>query len=405
MTSVTRDAAYDLADPAYREDPYPTLRRLREQHGVFHHDELGGLVVTRYADIVTVLRDSRWNVRPGAGFQARQMGANEMVGQLVSGFYFFLDDPQHPRLRSAVSGTFTPRVVQRFQPRIREITTELLDRSLAATGRMEVMSDLAYPLTVRVITEILGVTDPADQQFFLARSGALAGLLEWDGSAERMEAAADAMFALSERFVDLIEERRAAPRDDLLSALLSGRAGGQSTQDDYEVLFMCALLLTVGYETTMNLLGNGIYTLLTNPEQFALLTDHPEITPNAVEELLRYEAPVQMTARQARTDITVAGRTIREGELVIVLLASANRDPEVFGEPDRLDLRRPEANRHMTFAHGPHFCLGAGLARAEGEIVFSELARRFPAARLGEPVRWRDTSTLRSLDHLPVAAC
>lgn len=402
MSTTVESVDFALNDPAFRADPYGKYRELRDGHRIFWHEGFNAYVVPRYDDVAEVLKSSRWHVRPGADFIERQKAANETVDQLMQGFYYFLDEPAHRRLRSVVSTTFTPRIVTGFRPRIEQIANELLDSSLGERGEMEFMSDLAYPMTIRVVTEILGATSPEDQAFFYEKGAALAGLLEWDAPVERIEAGGQSMLEISERFVDILEARRDAPANDLVSSLIAAHAEGRAS-DSFEIIFMCVLLVTVGYETTMNHLGNGVHSLLTNLDQFEQLQREPGLVSPAVDELLRHEAPVQVTARKAMEDITVAGTTIREGEMVVVLLGGANRDPSVFTDPDRLDLTRENANRHMTFAHGPHFCLGAALAKAEAEIVFTALAKRYPKVRLSGAPQWRDTAILRSLDKLPLA--
>jgi pimeloyl-[acyl-carrier protein] synthase len=403
VTTQVENVSFALDDPGYRRDPYPTLRRVREEHRIFWHDGFGAYVVPRYADIEHVLKGTRWHVRPGSGFQDRQFAADEIVNQIWQGFYYFLDDLAHQRLRSVVSTTFTPRIVTDFRPRIQQIADELLDASLGARGEAEFMSDVAYPLTIRVVTEILGAAGQEDQAFFRQHAIALAGLLEWDATPQRLNEAAEAMLAVSTRFFDILEERRESPRDDLLSRLIAARAEGR-TSDSFEIVFMCVLLVTVGYETTMNHLGDGMLTLLRNPGTYRLLGDQPGLLPGAVDELLRYEAPVQVTARTATQDIQVAGQLIREGEQVVVLLAGGNRDPAQFPEPDVLDVSRPNASRHLSFGHGPHFCLGAALAKTEAEIVFGTMSRRFPNAKLTAEPQWRDTAILRALDTLKISA-
>jgi pimeloyl-[acyl-carrier protein] synthase len=393
---------FALDAPDFRSDPYATYARLRTDHRIFWHEGYAAYVVPRYADVMEVLKGSRWKVRPGSNFLQRQLAANETVNQLMQGFYYFLDDPEHRRLRSIVSTTFTPRVVLNFRERIQQICDELLDSTLGATGSAEFMTDISYPMTIRVITEILGVSEEQDHKFFFDLAFALAGLLEWDAPVGRVLAGGESMMKISERFVDVLEDRQGAPREDLISALIQAQAEGRAS-DSFEIIFMCVLLLTVGYETTMNHLGNGVNALLSNLDQFDRLRTEPGIISGAVDELLRYDAPVQVTSRVAIEDIDVAGTTIRAGEQVVVLLGGANRDPGEFADPDRLDLTRPNAGKHMTFVHGPHYCLGAALAKTEGEIMFQTLARRYPNARLAAPPQWRDTAILRSLHRLPIA--
>lgn len=403
MTPPDLSGALDLGAPDFLKNPYPHYERIRKESRIFWHDGYEAYVVPRYEDVAHVLKGTRWHVRPGSGFLDRQLAANDTVNQLMQGFYYFLDDPHHRRLRSVVSTTFTPRIVLNFRERIQEIVDELLDASLGSRGDAEFMGDISYPMTIRVITEILGCDSEGDQKFMYDRALALAGLLEWDAPVDRVTEGGDSMMAISERLVDLMEARRESPRDDLISSLIGARAEGRAS-DDFEIIFMCVLLLTVGYETTMNHLGNSVYSLLTNLDQFERLAADPGMLSSgpALDELLRYEAPVQVTARVAMDDIDVAGTRIKAGEQVVVMLGGANHDPAVFPEPDRLDLSRSNANRHMTFAHGPHFCLGAALAKTEAEILLSTIARRYPDVRLAPDHQWRGTAILRSLSRLPL---
>ncbi|MFI2189705.1 cytochrome P450 [Streptomyces sioyaensis] len=391
--------ALDARD--FRANPYDRYRELQEKHRIFWHDGYAAYVVPGYSDVMDVLKSSKWKVRPGSNFLERQLAANETVNQLMQGFYYFLDEPEHRRLRSIVSTTFTPRIVLNFRERIQQILDELLDQTLAKNGTVEFMSEISYPMTIRVITEILGVSEEEDHTFFADLGLALAGLLEWDAPVERVLAGGESMMAISSRFVDVLEARQQQPRNDLISALIQAQAEGRAS-DSFEIIFMCVLLVTVGYETTMNHLGNGVYSLLSNLDQYERLCTEPAITSQAVDELLRHEAPVQVTSRVAIEDIDVAGTTIKAGEQVVVLLGGANRDPREFPDPDRLDLTRANAGKHMTFVHGPHYCLGAALAKTEGEIMFGTLARRFPHLRLSGKHEWRDTAILRSLDRLPL---
>lgn len=401
MRTIIETVDFALNAEDFRANPYLKYAQLRKEHRIFWHDGYAAYVVPRYADVMEVLKSTRWKVRPGSNFLERQLAANDTVNQLMQGFYYFLDDPEHRRLRSIVSTTFTPRVVLNFRARIQQICNQLLDGTLGADGAAEFMTDISYPMTIRVITEILGVSNEEDHTFFYELAYELAGLLEWDAPVERVLAGGESMMKISERFVDVLEDRQAAPRADLISELIKAQAEGRAS-DSFEIIFMCVLLVTVGYETTMNHLGNGVYALLSNPDQFERLRNEPGIISAAVDELLRFEAPVQVTSRVAIEDIDVAGTTIREGEQVVVMLGGANRDPAEFPNPNRLDLTRPNAGKHMTFVHGPHYCLGAALAKAEGEIMFSTLAKRYPHARLGAPHEWRDTAILRSLHRLPI---
>ena len=392
---------FDPADSEYRLDPYPTFARLRDEHPIFWSDAMNAWVVSRHADVVNVLRDSTWLVRPAAGFQDRQYesGDGSVVADLMSQFYNFLDPPTHSRLRNMVVRTFTPRAVEAMRERIVEVVDDLLDKAVEK-GHIELMGDLSYPLTAMIVTEMIGV-EPEDSAFFLEWSKHLAGLIEWDAKPERMMKGVEAMLTLAMYFNNLIEKRRETPKADLVTAWLATEEDGKLA-DHAELLAMCALLLTVGYETTMNSLGNGALALLNHQDELERLRRTPEVVGTAVDELLRYDAPVLMTGRLATVDMEVVGQVVRKDEMIVTMLGAANRDERHFPDADRLDLGR-EDNRHMTFGHGGHFCLGAALARLEGQVVFSTLANRFASIEAMEPPDWRDTSTLRALNRLPIA--
>jgi cytochrome P450 len=392
-----------LFDPFLPEviaNPYPAYHRLRAADPV-HRSPLGFWLLSRYDDCVMVLRDQRFGRE---GFE----GALEAVyGKLAEEdrlprSMLFRDPPDHTRLRSLVSRAFTPRVVEGLRPRIEQIVDTLLDR-VRDSGRMEVIADLAYPLPVTVISEMLGVPEgdrDAIRQWSadVARSLDAIGLPQATDIATRGRAARR---ALGEYFRGLIPERRRHPRADLLSQLIAVEEQGDKLSEG-ELLATCVLLYIAGHETTVNLIGNGLLALLRHPAEVARLRADPGLIPSAVEELLRYDGPVQRTARITRTDLEIDGRGIAKGSMVVVLLGAANRDPAYFPDPDRLDVARAD-NRHIAFGFGIHFCLGAPLARLEAQIAFGTLLRRAPRLALAtEKTEWRDSQVLRGLTALPV---
>jgi unspecific monooxygenase len=311
------------------------------------------------------------------------------------------DPPDHTRLRGLVSKAFTPRVVEGLRPRVQQIVDGLLDQN-AARGSMELIEDFAYPLPVTVICEMLGVP-VEDHETFKGWSREMARSLDPEEFLPQdvVERRQRAIESFSEYFSRLIEERRARPRDDLLSALIAAEEAGDKLTGP-ELLAICILLLVAGHETTVNLIGNGTLALLRHPEQLQKLRDDPSLARSAVEEFLRYDPPVQFTGRVALADMEIGGHVLSKGQQAMLLLASANRDPEVFAEPDRLDITRRE-NRHLSFGHGIHFCLGAPLARVEGEIAFSGLVRRFEGLHLlTEAPEYKENIVLRGLASLPV---
>ena len=387
-------------------DVYVEYRELRETDPVHFDPTTSTWVLTRYADVESVLRGPGWSNDHRHSESHRrwlaEMGAPEAVDELLSKVLLFMDPPDHTRLRSLVAKAFTPRSVERLRPRIEQVLADLL-ASVRAKGEMDVLADVAYPFPVTVICELLGVP-VEDRDLFRTNTRQLAVILEWQLSHEQLTGAAEAAFAFAMYLMPLFEERRRQPRDDLISGLVAAEVEGERLGPD-ELLTTCVLLLTAGHETTMNLIGNGLLALLRNPDQLAALRDDPGLGRSAVDELLRYDSPVQLTARTALADTDVGGRTVGKGEQVVALLGAANHDPAVFDDPDRLDLTRPDANRHLSFGAGHHFCLGAALARLEAEIALTALVR-LPGLELAtDDVEWRDSQTLRGLQALPVAFC
>jgi pimeloyl-[acyl-carrier protein] synthase len=381
--------------PEVIANPYPTYHRLRQEDPV-HLSPLGIWALSRYDDAAMLLRDPRFGRR---GFQ--QILESRFGRQGLGQSMLFQDPPDHTRLRTLVSKAFTPRVIEGMRGHIQQVVDGLLDKVKAA-GRMDVVADLAYPLPVIVICEMVGV--PAeDREKFRDWSYAIARSLDAIAvpNEELARRANEAQDALTGYFARLIEERRRAPRADLLSALIAAEEAGDrlTTQE----LFATGILLFIaGHETTVNLIGNGTLALLRNPEQMQRLRAEPGLIASAVEELLRYDSPVQRTGRLLYEDVTIDGKTIPKGSIAVALIGAANRDPAHFPDPDRLDLTRSD-NRHLAFGWGIHFCLGAPLARLEGQIAFGTLLRRFPRLALGaDEVEYRETSTLRGLRALPV---
>ena len=391
--------SFNPMEPEFLADPYPTYHRLRAEDPV-HHSPLGFWVLTRYEDVVSVLRDSRFIKEPLAALVAARFGGEVPRGVGLS--MLDRDPPDHTRLRGLVSKAFTPRVVEGLRPRIQEIVDGLIARAQAA-GSMDVIEEFAYPIPVNVICEMMGVP-VKDHERFKGWSLDIARGLDsiWlppDSEIPRRSAAA--RHAIGDYFRELIAERRASPRGDLLSALIAAEEAGDKLNEE-ELLATCILILIAGHETTVNLIGNGVLALLRQPAELGRLRVTPGLITSAVEELLRYDGPVQRTARVASDDVTIGGRTIRQGEMVMPFIGAADRDPAQFPEPDRLDLSRAD-NRHIAFGWGIHFCLGAPLARVEGQIAIDTLVRRMPRLELvSDTVEYRQSLTLRGLKALPV---
>jgi cytochrome P450 len=312
------------------------------------------------------------------------------------------DPPDHTRLRNLVSKAFTPRVIEGLRPRVREVVDGLLDRAEDRRA-MDLIEEFAYPIPVVVICEMLGVP-VADHERFKGWSLDLARGLDASlfGDPEIARRSSESQHALRDFFRGLIAERRASPRDDLLSLMIAAEEAGDKLSES-ELLATCILLLVAGHETTVNLLGNGTLALLRHPAELRALRENPGLIGTAVEELLRYDGPVQRTARIPDTEVTVGGVTIPAGDMVMPFIGAADRDPAQFPDPDRLDLARAD-NRHIAFGWGIHFCLGAPLARLEGQIAISALVQRFPKLALAtDRPEFRRSLTLRGLTALPVA--
>lgn len=383
-----------------RQNPYPLYHRFREEHPQ-HRSEPGLWTFTRYHDILAVLRDDRFSADPrnATVFDEFRLEAGEEspIRNAAGTVLLFTDPPDHTVLRTLVNKAFTPRTVEKLRSHIAGIVDDLLEPYTSAGG-MDVIGDFAYPLPALVICELMGVP-VEDRDSFKGWSSDVAPILDPVSSPETLNKAVGTIAQFGMYFWALIEDRRKAPRDDFLSALIAAEENDQKLSQE-QLLSLCVLIFIAGHETTQNLIGNGLLALLRNRDQLEKLRDGAAIKP-AVEELLRYDSPVQLTARSATSDITVGDVTIPKGEEVIVLLGAGNRDPSVFPEPDRLDITRAKS-QIVSFGGGAHFCLGAGLARLEGEIAFPALLSRFPKLDLDEDPQYRATFTLRGLESLKV---
>ncbi len=401
--------AYDPGDPRVVNDPWPLYEELRRVAPV-HRSPRGFWVLTRHADCLAVLRDRRassdaTNVDPASapeGFAATRARRNALADvEHDNRPFLFRDPPDHTRLRALVSKAFTPRMVEGLRTRTESIVAELLDAALAR-GEMDAVADFAHPLPVRIICDMLGV--PAeDQDRFQGWSAVLARGLDPDFllTEEVQRARFDAVAAFADYFFALLAERRARPGPDLLSQLALAEEAGDSLSAG-ELLSTAILLLVAGHETTVNLIAGGVLALLDHPDQLERLRADPGLARSGTEELLRFVSPVQFTGRTLIGDMTVGGVRLARGEFVVVLLGSANRDPEAFSDPEGLDLGRAD-NRHLGFGFGLHHCLGAPLARLEAQVALGELVRRAGSMELAcDRVTYRENVVLRGLAALPV---
>jgi cytochrome P450 len=393
--------------PAIRDDPYPTYKALREASPI-SQGAPGMWFLTRFRDCETVLQDARF------GFlEEGEEPTNPMFGRMGDGIepltepdgtpvhaFITLNPPSHTRLRGLLSSAFTARRVQELEGRITEIVDGLLDTALASE-KFDLLSTVCYPLSVTVISELLGVP-PGDYEVFCGWTeqicaGLDPALMGQEDAQKRMRQARQ---EFSDYFMALARERREKPSDDLLSAMANAQEG-DDRMTDVELVVTSTLLLIAGHETTANYLGNSVLALLRHPEEMARLAGRPEVTAAEADELLRYDPPGQLASRFAREDVELDGVQISKGDVLLPLLGAANRDPERFAEPDRLDLTRRNV-RHLSFGYGIHLCLGAQLARKETRIALRRLLDRAPGLEVAGDLHWKPHATLRAMQEFPL---
>lgn len=399
-------ATVDITTPVFKADPFGFYARLRDAAPVQRVRWVRGStawVVTRYADVDAVLRDPRLRKDRADALTPAQLATGPRVPQVMASLQRGLlgrDGPDHDRLRRLVHQAFTPRRVEQVRDQVVLLTDELIDAA-ERRGSMDLVADFAAPLPLAVIARLIGVPEE-DARRFRRWTRALLSV------AQHPLRGAAGVLRFTRYLRGLVAARARAPRDDLTSALVRARDGGDELTTD-EIVAMLFLLLTAGHETTVNLIGAGTLALLEHPEQAARLrdaaADDPTVVRTAIEELLRFTSPVETaTERWAAEDVEIAGTTVPQGSLVLAVIASANRDAAVFDRPDALDLTR-SPNPHLAFGKGAHYCLGAPLARLEAQIAVPALLRRAPRLRRldpGAPVAWRGTAVVRGLDALPV---
>jgi cytochrome P450 len=407
LTPFRDDPDYEQFCHQELQNPYPLFARLRERDPVHWCEPMHMWLVTRHEDVRTALRDterlpsSRRRMYTDPLPPEKREAAQPLV-EHISLWLQNLNPPQHTRLRTLVNLAFTPRMLKALAPRIEQIVDQLLD-SLRGRDRVDFVATFCFPLPAMVICEMLGIPEAdgaryrqAVEQLIPFSSGGGPGL------AHAVDPARRALEELLAYFDGLIAERRARPQGDLISAMTAAEADGDRLSRE-ELFGLCVFLYVAGHETTASLLSSGTRALLEHPEQFDRLRADPDgRVEGAVEEFLRYESPVTRAVRVPGEDFEWRGRTIRQGETITLLIGAANRDPAVFDDPDRLDIAR-HPNRHLGFGQGIHFCLGAPLARLEGQIAFRAIARRLPGMRLcGGELRYRPALGIRSLESLPV---
>lgn len=394
MTSTDALPAFDsvLLSPEYLNNPYPFYSELRCKSPVYFSERLNGWVVTRYEDVTAGLLDKRLISRQRVKSFSSKLDSSEQIcmstlHRHLEKWIGNMDPPDHTRLRSLVNKAFTPRMVQELTSAIEGVAGRLLDAA-QANGGMEFVKDFAYKLPATVIAVMLGIPAGDQDQFIRWADDLTAYTGSGTASLELGRAAQKSVDELTFYFLTIAESRRAEPRNDLISSLVSLAEEGDRISEQ-ELISMCTFLLVAGHETTMALLSNGLYALLKNPDQCRILQQQPELMKTAVEELLRYDSPIQHQTRVAAEPLTISGTRINEGQRVLLMLGAANRDPANFPDPDTLNISR-EPNRHIAFGLGIHYCLGAPLARIEANISLQEILRRFPRIRLEEQhLLWR----------------
>jgi hypothetical protein len=400
-TSDTSLSLVRLLEPDVLANPYPLYNRLRTEDPVHWDRFLHTWIVTRYPDVLTVLHTFSADRTPTPeqlttmGLSALNPIAKVMVKQML-----FMDAPAHTRLRGLASAAFTPQRVKILHSHIQEIANDLIDR-IHSSGRLDVIADFAAPMPAIVTAEMLGVPveDHGDLKKWSADFAEMLG--NFQHNPDRIPRVLESTNNLTDYFRNAIAEIRKKPREGLIHSFMTAEIEGDRLTEE-EIVANCIVTMVGGQETTTNLIGNGLLTLMRNPDQLAQLRANLEIIPSAVEELLRYESPSQHTGRIAREDVELSGKTIRKGQAVMAIMAAANRDPERFPDPDRLILDRAD-NKHVAFGWSNHFCFGAPLARMEAQIAFEAILRRMDNLELAPgPLTWRNNSGLRGLTALPI---
>jgi hypothetical protein len=406
--SALRTLDRELADPELVQDPYPVYARLRTEDPVHWCEPWGQWVLTRFTDVQAVTLDpvrfssAGWERTYMGGLHAGvRTGLPHLERHYATGVLSNTDPPAHGRLRRPVVRSFTPRVLEAIRPEVERLVDTLLD-AVDRSGTVDFLAEFAYPLPAIVIARLLGAPESEAPRF----ERWSADIVAFVGSGRALPdraARADASLREFRLYLEpLIEEARRRPRADLISILAAPAAEGDDLGPD-ELVSTCVTLLFAGHETTANLIGNGLTALLRHPDELERLRADPALSASAVEELLRYDSPVQRLRRRATEDVEIDGRRVRAGELVMAFSGAANRDPERFDDPARLDIARGDTG-HLSFGHGVHFCVGAALARLEAQIAFPAVLRRFPRLRLarGARIRWKPNITFRGLESLPL---
>ncbi|WP_158736405.1 cytochrome P450 [Alteribacillus sp. YIM 98480] len=394
----------NLMDPSVISDPYTYFAEIRTNDPVHWSDDFGGWIVTRYEDVAFAFQDqtrfSAERVTPSRKASEKKKKELASTYNVLSHWMVFNDPPKHTRLRLLVNKAFTPSAVEKIKPRIVEISNELLDE-MANNEKADIIKDYAYALPILVISEMLGL--PKNDRDKIKKWSDDLMLLVFGAVdvPDRHEKAQKSLQEMYDYLHDIASKRRENPQDDLISAIAFAGDGGDKLTTD-EIISTCSLLVFGGHETTTNLIANGMMSLLTHPQAYKELKDNPSLISSAVEEFLRYEGPSKAMIRIAKEDLELGGKKIKQNERLLLVQASANRDPAKFTKPDKLDITR-HPNQHLGFGRGIHYCLGAPLARVEGEIAIKQLIQRFPQMTLEDvQIEWQPTIINRALKRLPV---
>jgi cytochrome P450 len=394
-----------LFSEGFERDPYPAYRRFLEEGRIHYIDWATGVwAIFHYQDCTSLLKDQRFSAKRAGTFvlaiPTERRAEFAELAHLLGLWMLFIDAPAHSRLRKLMNKGFSPAVVESLRPQIEAIVDRML-KPLRHASEAELMQDVAHPLPVCVIAEMLGIPNTMQREL-VQWSDAIATFFgNPHRSLEQVQSAHQAVVALTEHFRNVVAERRHHRANDLISLLLEIEEDGEVLTEE-EVYAQCVMLLFGGHETTRNLIGNGMYTLLQQPEAIAELRESPGLIRSAVEELLRYESPVQYTARVAKEDMECCGVQLRQGEAIVFMLGAANRDPHQFRDPDHLDLKRV-SNPHLAFGAGAHFCIGNQLARLEGQVAILRMVQQFPRMRLTRKLpEWVPNFSLRGLKNLSV---
>ena len=400
MTKGLRNI-YDPLDPEVHRDPYPHYRRLRQAGPVIRNAD-GSWLVSGYSSVASVLRDPRFgrafDDQKETALSASRGGIHSPLVREMSRWMLYKDPPDHARIRSLVSKGFTPRAIEKTRTSIRQIVERLIE-DIRSSAISDVVNDFAFPLPVMVIGRVLGlrIDDPMQWREW---TESLTKALDPYQTPEQVRRAHLAVAELGQFLIDEVAAHRKSPTDDVLSLLIRAEEAGDRLTDD-ELVSTVNLLFIAGHETTVNLIGNGLLALLRNPGELHRLRQEPALLRNGIEELLRYDSPVQLAGRWAREPAEIQGTAVAAGDHVQLLVGAANRDPARFPDPDELNVGRADV-KHLSFGGGAHFCLGSMLARTEAQIVIGALINRFPGLRLAtDGLEWRKHISLRGLRTLP----